>query len=466
MIKVKDSAMQKVIDNICSSGQGHIFLWWDKLSQQERNEFISQISEIDLTLLRELVNKSSEEKSLKEFKPAEVIPTPGTSEQIGRYNKMRLLGEEKLRQGKIACFVVAGGQSTRLGYDLPKGTFKVGPITEKSLFQFHAEKILAINMKYNTKVPWYIMTSKYNSSATKSFFEENGFFGLPREDVFFMEQGMLPSVDFDGKLILDSRNHVAVNPDGHGGVIRAIRESKALEDMKRRGIEHISYFQVDNVLVKVGDPVFLGYHAAGSADMSCKVVRKHDPEEKIGIIVEIDGKSRVVEYSELSKEDMYARNRDGSLKYSAGSIAVHIFSVDFLARLAGGKDILPYHVAKKKIKYLNQDGKLVVPDKPNGIKFETFIFDALKESGKSVVLETKREDDFSPLKNKTGADSPETVKRDLLNLYRSWLEAAGINNEGLIEVSPLYAWNKDDFIKKVKERGQPPFLHGEKLNFE
>jgi len=466
MVKAGDSPKQRIIDSFFDAGQGHIFRWWEELSPGEREELLDQIAGVDLAQLEELTEEYRKSQTAApsagmEIKPAPVIPLPSTEEQAAEHEKMKKAGEEEFRKGTVACFVVAGGQSTRLGYDLPKGTYGVGPVTGKSLFQYHAEKIIASSRKYGSDIPWYIMTSRYNSAATKDFFTKHNYFGMQEKDVFFMEQGMLPSIDFDGKLMLDSKNRIAMNPDGHGGVIKALKQSGALDDMAKRGIKYISYFQVDNVLVGVTDPVFIGYHASAGADMSAKVCAKRNPEEKVGIIVEMGGKTGVVEYSDLSKEDMYAKNPDGSLKYSAGSIAIHVFSVDFLERLTGRKNILPFHIAKKKIKYLDEKGNPVVPEKPSGVKFETFIFDTLMESEKTVVIETKREEDFSPLKNKAGEDSPETVRRDLLKLYAGWLEAAGVqvprepdgSIRGDIEISPLYALDRDDFVKKAGKAG-------------
>jgi UDP-N-acetylglucosamine/UDP-N-acetylgalactosamine diphosphorylase len=256
---------------------------------------------------------------------------------------------------------------------------------------------------------------------------------------------MIPAIDRQGKMIMDEIDHIFMNPNGHGGTVKALSESGALSDLKERDIDHLFYFQVDNVLTRICDPIYLGYHILGDSEMSCKVVHKKYPEEKMGILCIINGENHLIEYSDLSDEDMYAKNKDGSMKFWVGNIATHIFDRQFLERENEGGFKLPYHIARKSIPYVDARGEKIKPSDKNGIKFETFVFDALVDAQKTVYLEIEREKEFSPLKNNKGENSPETIKRDLNILYASWLKEAGydikVNKDGEpkidIEISPL-----------------------------
>jgi UDP-N-acetylglucosamine/UDP-N-acetylgalactosamine diphosphorylase len=333
----------------------------------------------------------------------------------------------------------------------------------KSLFQLHAEKLIATARRYQTRIPWYIMTSDTNAGETRTFFEQNHLFGYPPADIFFFEQEMIPALDENGKLILDAPDHIFMNPNGHGGTLMALEKSGGLGDMQRRGIEEVFYFQVDNVLLQMCDPLFIGYHVAAKAEMSTKVCAKRDAYEKVGIIGKmIDSASgnanlKVIEYSDMSQADKEARHPDGTLKYNAGSIAIHLFNVDFIAREVSGGMKLPWHVAHKQIPCLDANGQLIQPEQPNGYKFEMFIFDALSDARQVVVLEVERRSEFSPIKNATGEDSPQTAQHDLCEFYAGWLEQAGIkmprdaagNLKAGVEISPLFALDAKELAKKI-----------------
>jgi UDP-N-acetylglucosamine/UDP-N-acetylgalactosamine diphosphorylase len=369
-----------------------------------------------------------------------------------------------LKAGKIAAVLVAGGQASRLGFDKPKGIYPIGPVSNKSLFQLHAEKLSAIARRYRTRIPWYIMTSDTNTSEIRAFFEQHKLFGYPPSDIFFFEQEMMPALDEKGKLILDAPDHIFMNPNGHGGTLTALKKSGALEDMRRRGIEELFYFQVDNVLLQLCDPLFIGYHAAANAEMSAKVCGKRDPYEKVGVIGRlvdpVTGKAgplKVIEYSDMTDADKEARNPDGALKYNAGSIAIHLFKLDFVAREVWDGTRLPWHVAHKRISYLDENDNLVQPDQPNGYKFETFIFDALSDARRVVLLEVDRRLEFSPIKNAAGEDSPQTARRDLCEFYAGWLEQANVkvprdeagHLKARIEISPLFALDAEELVRTI-----------------
>jgi len=371
-------------------------------------------------------------------------------------DKVLSLGEEALYSGKVAAFLVAGGQGSRLGFDGPKGIFKVTPIKNKSLFQLFSEKLLNLQNQYKTTIPWYIMTSDTNHKQTIDFFEKNNYFKLLKKNIYFFKQDMLPAFDKQGKLIMEEKYRLFFSPNGHGGSLQALNKSGSLQDMQVRGVKYIFYFQVDNVLVNMCDPIFLGYHIAADSDMSTKVIRKKDAEEKMGVICKINGRDGVVEYSDLTHEDTFSRSDDGELKYWAGNTAIHLMNVDFLNERARLKKQLPYHKAEKNIPCIDEKGIKIHSDNKNGMKFETFIFDLLLDVKKSFTLEVNRKHEFSAVKNKDGNDSPKTARQDLLRNYTSWLVEAGIeierNEMGLpkhiFEISPLFAQNAQDIQQK------------------
>lgn len=444
-----------------AAGQGHVFRWWDELNPGSRRRLARQLASVDFDLMDRLSTRlgSDTEHTPLRLEPPEIIALPRTDEEKRNAREAGAVGESLIRSGKVAAFLVAGGQGTRLGFDGPKGMFPVGPVTGKSLFQMHAEKILAAGRAYGTAIPWYIMTSQTNDDPTRAYFQEHDHFGLPRENVMFFTQEMIPALDGAGKLILDARDHVFMNPDGHGGSLLALVRSGAVEDMKSRGVEVLSYFQVDNVLLRIIDPVFLGHHRMARSEMSSKMVRKRHSRERVGVFGRVDGRLRVIEYSDMSEEDMEARGGAGGLKYDAGSIAIHALDVPFVEEEARDGFRLPYHVAHKRIPFLSDSGELVRPEAPNAYKFETFVFDALRDARNAIVMEVSREEEFSPVKNRTGEDSPRTAKRDLSNFFGRWLEAAGLsvprdadgNVREAIEISPLLAMDVDAFVPKVPE---------------
>jgi len=457
MIQAPDKSYQNLIEKVYSFKQEQIFRFWEELINNEKNELLKQINAIDFELFSKLsddvLNATDKEPADIKLDVAEII---SMNERIDKETEAREIGEDLLNQGKMAAFLVAGGQGTRLGYDGPKGMYPVTPVKKKSLFQLHAEKLIARGKKYNNSIPWFIMTSETNHNQTVEFFKQNNYFGYDKSNINFFSQEMIPAIDSNGKFILDVKNHIFTNPNGHGGSLSALWNSGAIEKMQSKGIEYIYYFQVDNVLADICDPVYLGYHVLNKSEMSNKVVRKAYPEEKMGVICKINGKTGLMEYSDLPEDDMYAENTDGSLKYWAGNIAIHIFNVDFIEKENKGGFKLPYHIAKKAIPCLDKNRKLIKPDKPNGIKFESFVFDALLDTQKSISLEVEREKEFSPLKNKDGLDSPETVKRDLCNLYGGWLEQNNVvvpkNEHGDvkadIEINPLFALNDTELKNK------------------
>ena len=441
------------------NGQSHVFRFMNELNAEQQEALLEQCSNIDFTWLKERcdnVRNGVEEFTLPtEVAPAPIISLPETPADFAAQDEACKIGEDALKAGKLGIFLVAGGQGSRLGFNGPKGCYKIGPNSDKTLFQWHAEQIKAASARYDTTIPWYIMTSNLNHNDTVNFFEANNYFDLGKENIFCFQQRMVPSVDNDYKLILAAKNSLALNPDGHGGCLWALWHSGAVTDMKKRGVEILSYFQVDNPLVTLADPVFTGYHLKAGAEMSSKVLKKVAPDEKVGNICIGDGKPTVIEYSDMTAEDTNARDAEGNLLFWAGSIAIHMINVSFVEEI-GTKAKLPWHVARKKIPYIDQQGKLIKPEENNGIKFETFVFDAIPMVTETVTFEVAREEEFAPVKNATGIDSAESCRQLLSNRFAKWLIAAGhsvpMKENGdcaiMLEISPLFALDQDEFVKK------------------
>jgi UDP-N-acetylglucosamine/UDP-N-acetylgalactosamine diphosphorylase len=446
-----------------AAGQGQVFAFWETLSADARAELIAQVAEVDLVeverLNRTLVFKSAGGgANLDGLAPAPCILLPAHGGDAARWAEATARGEDALGAGRVAAFTVAGGQGTRLGYDGPKGTFAVTPLRQKTLFQVFAEKIKATGLRYRRPLHWFIMTSHANHAQTEAFFEENRYFGLDKARVHFFRQGRMPAVGFDGKILLETPGSLALSPDGHGGSLRALHRSGALDLLKAEGVDTLSYFQVDNPLVRCVDPAFIGFHLGAGSEMSSKMVPKAYPEEKVGHFCLQDGKIVVVEYSDMPLSMQREINADGSLRYGAGSIAIHLIDREFAQRMAaGGDDVaLPFHRADKKIATVDAAGKPVKPTAANGVKFEMFVFDAIPFARNSIVIETARADDFSPVKNAEGVDSPKASREDQMRQFARWLKGVGVAVEtdgtGLpkaaIEVSPLFGYDAVTFAER------------------
>jgi UDP-N-acetylglucosamine/UDP-N-acetylgalactosamine diphosphorylase len=328
-------------------------------------------------------------------------------------------------------------------------------VTDRSLFQIHCEKVAALGRRYGRTPPLYVMTSDDNHAATEGFFADHDWFGL--EHVRLFRQGTMPAVDAgSGAVLLAARDRVALSPDGHGGTLRALRRTGCLDEMRERGIETIFYLQVDNPLIAIGDPGFVGAHRLARAEVSSKVVRKTDPAEKVGVVAARDGRQLVIEYSDLPDRLAEQRRPDGGLAYAAGSIALHVFSREFVERVAATAE-LPFHRALKRVPHVDDRGEPVDPDEPNAVKFEQFIFDTLPLARRSLVLETTREGEFEPLKNAEGPSSPGTVRGRLSDAAADLLQAAGAvvsrTPEGAaavpIELSPLVAADAAELARRV-----------------
>jgi UDP-N-acetylglucosamine/UDP-N-acetylgalactosamine diphosphorylase len=437
-------------DRLALCGQAHVLAFWDRLGVREREALLADLQSLDLDQLAGLIKGAD---ACVEEPPEALEPLPqivkGADEAADA--RAREEGEHLLSAGRVAAFVVAGGQGTRLGHPGPKGTYPATPLRGRPLFAVFADQLLALGKRYGRPIPWYVMTSPQNDEETRDFFARHGSFDLDPEDIVFLTQGTMPAIDARGRLILEAPHRLFRSPDGHGGSLLALHRSGALADMERRGVQHIFYFQVDNPLVEICDPVFLGYHAASGSEFSSKAVPKRDPEEKVGVLVRRGGRPAVIEYSDLSTDLRDARDQDGQLRFRAGNIATHVLSRPFVERLNEGRFALPFHVAKKSVPGLGDEGR---PTEHAGTKFETFVFDALPLAERVMVMEVRRETEFSPIKNRDGADSAFTSANDQVARHAAWLEEVGVEvprgadgrSLHLIEISPQVALCAADLI--------------------
>jgi UDP-N-acetylglucosamine/UDP-N-acetylgalactosamine diphosphorylase len=432
-----------------SFGQLHLLDGWKDLSEDNQSTYVRQLASIDFAELAHLT-KLGQTKAVISDSAVDLAPM-----SIEQQNPLsRAVGEAALRAGQVAVLLVAGGQGTRLGFDHPKGMYPVGPVSGASLFQIHAEKVLALSRKSGKPVPFLVMTSRATHTATVEFFQSNKFFGLSINQVRFFQQGEMPAVDMaTGKVLLEAPGQVALSPNGHGGTLTALAETGLLAELKTKGVHHVFYFQVDNAMVNIADPVFIGQHIEANSDASSKAVLKTRPDEKVGLLAIVNKRCGIIEYSDLPVEMNNARDADGQLTYRAGNPAIHCFSVPFLERVTSGAERLSYHIARKKVPYYDvTSGKVITPTAENAYKFELFIFDALPLAERFLVVETKREDEFAPLKNASGPDSLATVQELLLARDKRWLTKAGITvKDGVkVEISPLLGLSAEEVAQNVK----------------
>jgi len=460
--------------NLAAIGQESALRFYDQLSVDSQRMLRDQLLALDLEAINELVETQVKVKAAialpTDIKPADAFPHVPDSSHRQLYLDAEKQGHALLRAGKIGAFLVAGGQGTRLGYDGPKGEYPVTPIKNKPLFQVFSEQLTAWSAHAGRTIPWYIMTSEVNDAATRAYFAKNKSFGYPEADIFFFQQGMMPAFSMTGELLLGDKDSLALSPDGHGGSLRALEKSGALADMKRRGVEHLSYFQVDNPIVHTIDPLFLGLHDLTGSEMSSKTVAKANALEKVGNFCIGDGALQVIEYSDLPQDLALQTNADGSLKFNAGSIAIHALRVSFVERLnAGGRLKLPWHRAEKKVPFMDASGNLVKPDKPNAVKLEQFVFDAIPLAKNAIVYTTERGEEFSPVKNAEGVDSPATCRRDQIRRAANWLRQAGVEipmKDGepdcKLEISPLFARD----ATTLSNKRLPPIRAGEPIYME
>jgi len=461
---------QSLVELLRPWNQQHLLAFWDKLDEQSRKGLADQIARLDLKLIARLYQSLVEQNQPAKVQLPPDARTPpvlawGDPANSPSPENARQAGCRALAEGRIAVLTVAGGQGTRLGFHdpsgrpLPKGMFPIGPISGRSLFQIHAEKVAARRRRHGGALQWLLMTSPATDEQTRRFFAEHDYFALGEDQVRFFCQGTMPAIDArTGKILLEAPDRVALSPDGHGGMLAAIARSGLLDQLISEGVEHLFYFQVDNPLVDVAAPEFLGYHLLARSEMSTQVVRKRDPLEKVGNVVQWNQHVQVIEYSDLPEHLARQRLPDGSLRFWAGSIAVHAFALDFLKRMADRADALPFHSAHKQVPCVDPESDRfppprIVPAGKNAVKFERFIFDLLPAARNPVFVEIDPAEGFAPLKDAPGKgeNTPEAVRRQMIAQHRRWLVQAGVEvADGVaVEISPLWALDAEEAAQRI-----------------
>lgn len=453
-----------MLQQLREHGHEHAVAWWHELSADQRKSLAEQLRSLDLAELRRLHERRDEKINLP---PEESLaPLPRPSDDPSKRSRHRSLGEEAFRQGNVAFLVVAGGQGTRLGFDHPKGMFPIGPVSKKPLFQVHVEKVIALSRRFSRPLPLLVMTSSVTHDETVAFFKENANFGLPDEQLRFFQQGTMPALDLQtGRLLMEAKDRLFLGPNGHGGTITGLAEHGLLRWLRGQGIQTISYFQVDNPIVKLADFEFLGRHLDHDAEVSSKVVEKQFPTEKLGNLALIDGRCGIIEYSDLPESLAKATDATGKPTFWAGNPAIHLFDVAFLERMTADADAMPWHLARKKVPYLSESGEFVQPTVENALKFERFIFDVLPKADRWSAAITTRAEEFEPVKNASGPESPTTAMQAMSDLAGRWLEEIGVtvprDSQGRvavpIEISPLAAVEPADLAERFGKSSQ---IHG------
>lgn len=386
-------------------GQEHLLRFFDALSEKEQAHLLSEIERLDFSFEKTLAAPEDLSGKGKELRPIFGYDLDKIERDKATLKKV---GLELLKKGKVAAVVLAGGQGTRLGADRPKGTFDIGITHSLYIFEQQIRNLLDVVDECKTPVPLYVMTSEKNHEQTIRFFERHDYFSYPKEAVKFFMQEMVPAVDFNGRIFLERKDAPTLSPNGNGGWYSSLQKSGLLDEIKARGIEWLNVYAVDNVLQRIADPVFLGAVAKGGYDCGAKVVKKVNPEERVGVLCLADGKPSIIEYYELPKILAMEREKNGELKYRYGVILNYVFQIKKLDEVAGKK--MPVHIVKKKIPYIDDTGRTTAPETENGWKFETLILDLISEMGKVLPFEVDREKEFAPIKNKTGVDSVDSAR--------------------------------------------------------
>lgn len=403
-----EEKLSMVKEILAKYGQEHLLMNYNDFPEEMQSKLLDEILTLNFAQIKDLYDIT---RAKPNFDNIELEPIPHivkaklSNEELEKYTK---IGEETIRRGKLAVVTMAGGQGTRLGHNGPKGTYDLGLDSHKSIFEILTDYMKVARNKYEIDIPWYFMTSDENNEDTIRFFEENNYFGYPKSSINFFKQGKLPMLDKNGKILLNEEGMIKQVSDGHGGIFESMRKNGVLYDMKEKGIEWVFISGVDNVLAKMVDPVLTGLVISDGNLSAGKSVVKANPQERVGVFCKKNKKPSVIEYSEISKELAEKVDENGNLIYGESHILCNQFHISLLEKISENK--LPYHVAFKKASYLNTEGKIVKPTEPNAYKFETFLFDAFSTSNDMSILRVKREEEFAPVKNATGVDSPETAR--------------------------------------------------------
>ena len=394
----------EAMEKLKKYGQEHVLKYYAELPDEQRNTLIEQIDRTDFTV----IGQAAETGKRGTIAPIKAMTIPEID--MGR-ERFERIGMEAVKAGKLGAVLLAGGMGTRLGSDAPKGMYDIGISKPVYIFQRLIENLMKVVEKAGNYIQLFVMTSEKNHDATVGFFKEHDYFGYDKDYIAFFKQDMAPAADFDGKVYMEAKDSIATSPNGNGGWFLSMKKSGFLELVEKRGIEWLNVFAVDNVLQSIEDPVFAGAVLEGGYSVGSKVIRKVNPQEKVGVMCTEDGRPSIVEYIELTEDMLTQRDENGEYAYNFGVILNYLFKVDKLVNLLERK--LPYHKSAKKIPYINEAGELVKPEEPNGYKYEQFILDMIQMLDSCLPFEVVRGKEFAPIKNKTGVDSVESA-RELL----------------------------------------------------
>lgn len=464
----RETIRQRLLQKLTPTGQQHLLQFWSELSPAAQDRLASQIDALDLALVAQLKHQfrrpAGEATEVDDHRAhwaalaARATSPPalrldGSGVDFSRTAAIAC-GEELLRNNRVGMILVAGGLGTRLGWNEPKGMLPIGPLSQRTLFQVLIESLVAVRRRYHSAIPLYVMTSPATDQKTREFLAAHDHFGLPAADVrYFCQATMFAVDDRWERILLAAKDELALAPDGHGGMLQAFQNSGCLADCQQRGLELLFYGQIDNPLLQICDPLLLGSHHLSQSELTTQVVRKRQPLERVGVLVAADGRVQVVEYSDLPEANARETLPDGSLKFWAGNLAVHVFDVALLRRAAADSAALPFHIAHKKTPYINDRGERVAPDKPNAFRFERFIFDLLHVADRALVVEVDPAEAFAPVKNADAeeTDNPRLAKVAMQNLHRRWLREAGvkIGDDVAVEINPLFASSPAELANKL-----------------
>ena len=394
----------KIYKTLDMLGQNHILEYMNKLQETDRMSLEEQISSLDLSVIE--LGKKEEKRGF--FEPMYAMTSNHIAKNKEKYVQ---IGLQAIKNGKIGAIMLAGGQGSRLGFESPKGMFNIGINRELYIFECLMNNLKEVTDMAGAYVPLFIMTSVDNNDETKEFFRKHDFFGYDKEYIWFFVQEQLPTIDKEGKLMLADKTKILTAPNGNGGWYASMERTGMIEVLNQKNIEWLNVFSVDNVLQRIADPCFIGAVIDAEVTSGAKVVAKAEPNEKVGVMCLEDGKPSIVEYYEMTEEMINRREKDGTLSYNYGVILNYLFRVDRLNHTLNVK--LPLHRAFKQIKYMNEQGQFISPEKPNAYKFETLALDMVKLQESCLAYEVDRNKEFAPVKNKTGVDSVDTA-RELL----------------------------------------------------
>lgn len=452
-----DDRARRHADRLRALGQHHVLAFWDDLNPDQREALLDDLDRVPYPLIERVRDAgiASLEPAIPDLTSLSPVEARDIWEDRPEVQRAAGIGVEALRAGHVAAVTVAGGQGSRLGYDGPKGAFPVGPVSGHSFYRIIAEGVIGASRRYETTIPWYVMTSDATHEATEAYFRDHDAFGLRPGQLRLFRQGSMPALSPEGRILLADRHRLALSPDGHGGLLSALSVSGCLDRMAEEGTRHLSVFQVDNPMVRWFHPAFVGWHVSRGADISCKSLSKREDKEGLGNFCRRGRETLCIEYSDFPDSHATARNPDGSRKYDTGNLSIYVMRVGFLERLASSGAELPIHLARKKVAHVDPaTGGRVEPAEPNAIKMERFIFDVLPHADTVEIVKTRREEEFGPVKVLEGKDSVQTCQAALVQRACRWLEAAGVQVprapdgtcDATVEISPLRAQGAEDLV--------------------